>query len=156
LEPWQGQLCAVVGTTEQFWLNLQDAYDVSRAEERLAQTLKEIKPRAGHTVARSRASLAHSEAITVYAQKSERVADYCDCYRTAPRDFRPNDAYNLLKKLSAKGWGRRSLCHATTVRSGMFTHRQALSLMRERQASDPVCRKSAATQAAAANQSFNL
>jgi len=33
-------------TTEQFWLNLQDAYEVSRAKERLADTLKEIKPKA--------------------------------------------------------------------------------------------------------------
>lgn len=32
-------------TTEQFWLNLQGAYDLSRAKERLAGTLKEIKPK---------------------------------------------------------------------------------------------------------------
>jgi len=38
-------------TTEQFWLNLQDAYDVSRAKERLADTLKEIKPKAHHAIA---------------------------------------------------------------------------------------------------------
>ena len=38
-------------TTEHFWLNLQDAYEVSRAKERLADTLKEIKPKAGHAVA---------------------------------------------------------------------------------------------------------
>lgn len=31
-------------TSEQFWLNLQNAYDVSRAREHLAATLKEIKP----------------------------------------------------------------------------------------------------------------
>ena len=31
-------------TSEQFWLNLQNAYDVSRARENLASTLKEIKP----------------------------------------------------------------------------------------------------------------
>ena len=30
-------------TTEQFWLNLQGAYDVSRAKERLADTLKEMR-----------------------------------------------------------------------------------------------------------------
>jgi len=38
-------------TTEQFWLNLQDAYEVSRAKERLADTLKEIKPKTRHAVA---------------------------------------------------------------------------------------------------------
>jgi addiction module HigA family antidote len=38
-------------TTEQFWLNLQDAYEVSRAKERLADTLKEIKPTTRHAVA---------------------------------------------------------------------------------------------------------
>lgn len=31
-------------TSEQFWLNLQNAYDVSRAREQLGATLKEIKP----------------------------------------------------------------------------------------------------------------
>jgi antitoxin HigA-1 len=31
-------------TSEQFWLNLQNTYDVSRAKERLADTLREIKP----------------------------------------------------------------------------------------------------------------
>ncbi len=38
-------------TTEQFWLNLQDAYDISRAKERLSKRLKEIKPKAGHVIA---------------------------------------------------------------------------------------------------------
>lgn len=38
-------------TTEQFWLNLQNAYDVSRARESLAATLKEIKPAARTAVA---------------------------------------------------------------------------------------------------------
>jgi len=37
-------------TTEQFWLNLQSAYDVNRAKERLANTLREIKPKPRHTV----------------------------------------------------------------------------------------------------------
>lgn len=32
-------------TSEQFWLNLQNAYDVSRAKEELADTLKAIKTR---------------------------------------------------------------------------------------------------------------
>ena len=38
-------------TTEQFWLNLQGAYDLSRAKERLAGTLKEIKPKPRHAMA---------------------------------------------------------------------------------------------------------
>lgn len=38
-------------TTEQFWLNLQDAYDINRAKERLGDTLKEIKPKARHAMA---------------------------------------------------------------------------------------------------------
>lgn len=38
-------------TTEQFWLNLQGAYDVSRAKERLARTLREIKPKSRHAMA---------------------------------------------------------------------------------------------------------
>jgi len=38
-------------TTEQFWLNLQGAYDLSRAKERLAGTLKEIKPKPRHALA---------------------------------------------------------------------------------------------------------
>jgi addiction module HigA family antidote len=32
------------GTTEQFWLNLQDAYAVGQAKEHLAVALKEIRP----------------------------------------------------------------------------------------------------------------
>jgi len=31
-------------TSEQFWLNLQDAYEISHAKERLASKLKRIKP----------------------------------------------------------------------------------------------------------------
>lgn len=31
-------------TSEQFWLNLQNAYDINRAKKQLARTLKEIKP----------------------------------------------------------------------------------------------------------------
>ena len=33
-------------TTEQFWLNLQAAYDASKAKTRLSRTLKRIKPHA--------------------------------------------------------------------------------------------------------------
>lgn len=45
------RLAKFFGTTEQFWLNLQAAYDVSRAKERLARALREIKPKARHAVA---------------------------------------------------------------------------------------------------------
>jgi addiction module HigA family antidote len=38
-------------TSERFWLNLQSAYDLSLAKERLSQTLKEIKPRTRRRVA---------------------------------------------------------------------------------------------------------
>lgn len=38
-------------TSEQFWLNLQNAYDVSRLKEQLADTLKAIKPRIDNAVA---------------------------------------------------------------------------------------------------------
>jgi addiction module HigA family antidote len=38
-------------TTEQFWLNLQNAYDVNRAKQRLADTLKAIKPNSRSAVA---------------------------------------------------------------------------------------------------------
>jgi len=38
-------------TSEQFWLNLQNAYDVSRAKKRLSSTLKAIKPNAHSAVA---------------------------------------------------------------------------------------------------------
>ena len=45
------RLARFFGTTEQFWLNLQTAYDVNRAKERLARTLREIKRRPRHAVA---------------------------------------------------------------------------------------------------------
>ena len=38
------RLARFFGTTEQFWLNLQGSYDVSRAKQRLAATLRSIKP----------------------------------------------------------------------------------------------------------------
>ncbi|HEY6969794.1 MAG TPA: HigA family addiction module antitoxin [Candidatus Angelobacter sp.] len=38
-------------TSEQFWLNLQNAYDVSRAKKRLSSTLKAIKPKTHSAVA---------------------------------------------------------------------------------------------------------
>ena len=38
------RLARFFGTSEQFWLNLQGSYDVSRAKQRLAATLKAIKP----------------------------------------------------------------------------------------------------------------
>ena len=33
-------------TTEQFWLNLQSAYDVQKAKSQLSRTLKKIRPHA--------------------------------------------------------------------------------------------------------------
>ncbi|HKE30335.1 MAG TPA: HigA family addiction module antitoxin [Candidatus Angelobacter sp.] len=45
------RLARFFSTSEQFWLNLQDAYDVSRAKEKLTKTLKQIKPRAHGAVA---------------------------------------------------------------------------------------------------------
>ena len=45
------RLARFFGTTEQFWLNLQDAYDVNRARERLADRLEKIKPKARRVVA---------------------------------------------------------------------------------------------------------
>jgi antitoxin HigA-1 len=45
------RLARYFGTTEQFWLNLQDAYDVSLAKERLADKLREIKPAPRRAVA---------------------------------------------------------------------------------------------------------
>lgn len=45
------RLAKFFGTSEQFWLNLQAAYDVSRAKEKLTDTLKEIKPRTRRAVA---------------------------------------------------------------------------------------------------------
>jgi addiction module HigA family antidote len=38
------RLAKFFGTTERFWLNLQGTYDVSRAKNQLAGTLKAIKP----------------------------------------------------------------------------------------------------------------
>ncbi len=38
-------------TTEQFWLNLQAAYDLSVAAERLSRKVKEIKPRTKQALA---------------------------------------------------------------------------------------------------------
>jgi antitoxin HigA-1 len=45
------RLAKFFGTSEQFWLNLQDAYDLSRAKEKLTSTLKEIKPRSRRAIA---------------------------------------------------------------------------------------------------------
>lgn len=45
------RLAKFFGTTEQFWLNLQGAYDVGRAKRRLARTLREIKPKPRNAVA---------------------------------------------------------------------------------------------------------
>ena len=45
------RLARFFGTTEQFWLNLQDAYAVSLATERLADRLEKIKPKARRVVA---------------------------------------------------------------------------------------------------------
>jgi len=44
------RLARFFGTTEQFWLTLQGAYDVSRARERLAHTLREIRTKAPRAV----------------------------------------------------------------------------------------------------------
>lgn len=38
------RLSRFFGTTEQFWLNLQDAYDIARVKAELAQELKQIEP----------------------------------------------------------------------------------------------------------------
>ena len=38
------RLSRFFGTTEQFWLNLQDAYDVGRARIELARELEQIEP----------------------------------------------------------------------------------------------------------------
>ena len=45
------RLARFFGTTEQFWLNLQAADNVSRAKQRLARSLREIKPKPRHAVA---------------------------------------------------------------------------------------------------------
>jgi len=39
-------LAKFFNTTEQFWLNLQIAYDVSKAKTQVSKTLKKIKPHA--------------------------------------------------------------------------------------------------------------
>jgi antitoxin HigA-1 len=38
------RLSRFLGTTEQFWLNLQDAYDVNRAKEKITDELDRIEP----------------------------------------------------------------------------------------------------------------
>ena len=38
------RLSRFFGTTEQFWLNLQDAYDIGRAKAELARELERIEP----------------------------------------------------------------------------------------------------------------
>ena len=45
------RLAKFFGTTEQFWLNLQSAYDVSCARERLSRELKEITPKPRQAIA---------------------------------------------------------------------------------------------------------
>jgi antitoxin HigA-1 len=45
------RLAKFFGTTDQFWLNLQGAYDVSRAKQRLAHALRGIKPKPRNAVA---------------------------------------------------------------------------------------------------------
>jgi addiction module HigA family antidote len=39
------RLAKFFGTSEQFWLNLQTAYEVRSARQRLSRTLKRIQPR---------------------------------------------------------------------------------------------------------------
>jgi len=38
------RLSRFFGTTEQFWLNLQDAYDIGRVKAELARELEQIQP----------------------------------------------------------------------------------------------------------------
>lgn len=45
------RLARFFGTSEQFWLNLQSAYDVSCAKQRLGRTLKRITPNSRPAVA---------------------------------------------------------------------------------------------------------
>jgi addiction module HigA family antidote len=45
------RLARYFDTTEQFWLNLQDAYSISRAKQRLAGELKAIRRRTRPAVA---------------------------------------------------------------------------------------------------------
>jgi antitoxin HigA-1 len=40
------RLARYFGTSERFWLNLQDRYDIEVARDRLGETLDEIRPRA--------------------------------------------------------------------------------------------------------------
>jgi hypothetical protein len=45
------------------------------------------------------------------------------------RDFRTVDAAKLLKALAGKGWGRRSLQHAKSLVSGIFTYAKNLGVL---------------------------
>jgi integrase len=45
------------------------------------------------------------------------------------RDFRTVDAANLLQGLAARGWGRRSLQHAKSLLSGIFTYAKNLGFL---------------------------
>ena len=45
------RLAKFFSTSEQLWLNLQNAYDVSREKKRLSSTLKAIKPKIQSAVA---------------------------------------------------------------------------------------------------------
>ena len=45
------------------------------------------------------------------------------------RDFRTVDAAKLLNALTAKGWGRRSLQHAKSLLSGIFTYAKNLGVL---------------------------
>jgi antitoxin HigA-1 len=45
------RLAKFFSTSEQFWLSMQNAHDISLAREHLADTLKRIKPAAGIAVA---------------------------------------------------------------------------------------------------------
>jgi antitoxin HigA-1 len=43
------RLSRFFGNTEQFWLNLQDAYDVSRLKRKRSDELRRIEPLAAHS-----------------------------------------------------------------------------------------------------------
>lgn len=45
------------------------------------------------------------------------------------RDFKTIDAANMLTGLAAKGWGRRSLQHAKSLLSGIFTYAKNLGVL---------------------------
>jgi len=45
------------------------------------------------------------------------------------RDFKTVDAANMLTALAAKGWGRRSLQHAKSLLSGIFTYAKNLGVL---------------------------